>query len=94
VAELAAALRQVVRDGDVVVHWGPNAPRLLAATGAWAGETLDLRHVLRVLESRRTGTVERTCQERGVVLDPPVARGRAGRRVAAIAALARHLRTR
>lgn len=94
VAELASALRGVVRNGDILVHWGPHAPRLLAATGAWQGELLDLRHVLRVLESRRTGTVERACEERGLTLGEPGSRGRAGRRVAAILALARHLHAR
>lgn len=92
VAGLSAAWRALVREDDVVVHWGPHAPRMLVASGVCASQTLDLRDVLRRLESRRAGTVEHACAVRGLVPDADVGRGRAGRRVAALAALARYVR--
>ncbi len=89
-AELLDAWRQLVGEGDVVVHWGTHAVHALRGAGLPIPERLDLRLVFRMLENRRTGTPESLSEERG--LAPRAAgRGRAGRRAAAIADLARAL---
>jgi DTW domain-containing protein YfiP len=84
--------RAFVREGDILCGWGPYGLGLLRAIGAFLpGARLDLRVVSRDFARRRLGSLERTLGELGLAPEPPMGRGRGGRRLGELVALARHL---
>jgi hypothetical protein len=76
----------------VLVAWGSYACRLHALDGgALAETTLDLRQAARVFAGGKVGTLEEFVAANGLVAPSPAGRGRAGRRLAEIVAVVRHL---
>ncbi|MCE9579038.1 MAG: DTW domain-containing protein [Deltaproteobacteria bacterium] len=84
-AALIARFAHFVRDSDVIVSWGRYAPDLFRdAGGALPAARLDLRAAAQRLTQARIGTLDEYVASLGEPL-PPVAAGRAGRRVASLA---------
>lgn len=86
--------RAFVRDTDVLCSWGAFGTGLLEAAGAWLpAERVDLRRVARAEASGNVGSAGEYLQRLGGSLEgiAPIGRGRAGERLARIAAVARHL---
>lgn len=89
-AALREAWRAFLGDGDALCTWGTFTPGVLAEAGALpALPRLDLRHALRVLASESPGALEELGERAALAdrLGPPLAAGRAGRRLALLAAL-------
>jgi hypothetical protein len=84
--ELLAAFARFLRPTDVVGSWGHFAPDLFRAAGGSLPELVDLRAVAQRLVQRRTGSLDDFARSIGPVM-PPLARGRAGRRLAALGQL-------
>lgn len=88
---LLEASRGFFRDGDVVCSWGHYATSLFVASGGTLPATrVDLRHVSRAVNRGSAGTLEQLSARFGAAA-PPLAAGRAGRRLGALVALAREL---
>lgn len=87
-----AAWRGLVRESDLVLYWGTHTARMLVGAGVWRADAVDMRRVLRMLESRRTGTIETFVAQHGFAASAALGRGRAGRRVAAMRQVAHYLR--
>jgi DTW domain-containing protein YfiP len=89
VDEGLARLRAFLRPTDLLTVWGAFSLDLLAAEGAELPEPLDLRlWTARVLKGR-TGGVEQACERLGLSVGGAAwGHGRAGRRLAALAAVA------
>jgi DTW domain-containing protein YfiP len=90
-AALAEAWSRFVRPSDVICAWGDYAPLLFEREGgALPQARVDLRRAARLFACDRVGTMDAFCTQ--LALDPgePRARGRAGRRLATLAAIASH----
>ncbi len=95
--ELVDRLRAFVRDDDIVCSWGPHALGLLGTAGVELPKRrLDLRHSARVFMRGRVGTMQAMLETLGIdpALVAPLARGRAGSRVAQLARMAEDFRVR
>ena len=80
-----------VRSTDVICSWGHYATNLMVASGGPApSEWLDLRGAARRITKRRVGTLETFAATIPMESLPPLGRGRAGRRLAALVSLVRH----
>jgi hypothetical protein len=89
IAELRRAWRAFVRDDDVICHWGHYAPALFASAGGHLpAARVDLRQVARTVAGGRVGSLEDVAAALGVEA-PPITEGRAGDRLAKLAAVAR-----
>jgi DTW domain-containing protein len=91
-SELLAAWRAFVRDADVVCSWGRYGTSLLAKENGFLPEArIDLRQVARVVHKGRVGTLEGYAEKlpSSTHLAPHVS-GRAGQRLAHVAAIAAH----
>ncbi len=90
-AAAIAAWRAFVREDDVLCSWGTYAPDLLARAGASLPPgQVDLRVAAAAFLGRRAGSVE-SCCARLELATTPCGAGRAGARLGATLALARHL---
>ncbi len=89
--ELIKKWRSFVGDSDTICSWGRYATSLFSASGGdLPASRIDLRQVARVVENGKVGTLEEFATK---IEGPPsaaLARGRAGRRLAQIIAIARH----
>ncbi|MBL8946977.1 MAG: DTW domain-containing protein [Myxococcales bacterium] len=84
-----------VRPDDVLCAWGDHSLRLLASVGALGDRTaIDLRQVAAMIDSRRPGSVEQYHRGAGLPEPTAIGPGRAARRVAQLAAILEHMRTR
>ncbi len=84
-AEVLAAFSRFLHADDVIGMWGYFAPDLwLGAGGELPPDRVDLRVVAQRLLQRRVGSLDDYAASIGPV-QPPLAQGRAGRRLAAIA---------
>ncbi len=86
-SELLAAFAGFLRPTDLVGAWGHFAPDLYRAAGGALPELVDLRAVAQRLVHRRIGSLDDFAATIGAPLGParPLAPGRAGRRLAALA---------
>jgi DTW domain-containing protein YfiP len=91
-AELAAAWAAFLRPDDVVVGWGGFTPLVLATEGAACPPWVDLRGEAARHLGRRPGGAEEAARALGATIGPAWAPGRAGARIAALAALVERLR--
>jgi DTW domain-containing protein len=91
-AELIAAFAEFVRPTDIVASWGHFGPNLFTAAGGTLPERLDLRSVAQQLMHRRLGMLEQYAATFGPPT-PPLAAGRGGRRLAAVAQITAAWRT-
>lgn len=82
--DLLAQLAAFLRPTDIACVWGHYAPRLLAASGGVLPELLDLRAAAQRLVHRKVGSLEAFAATIGPP-PSPIARGRAGRRLAMLA---------
>ena len=90
-AELAAGWNEFVRPSDVIASWGHYATGLMAAAGAQVPPgQLDLRRIARTYLGGKVGTVEQLSAAVGATTVAPRGPGRAGRRLAQLAAVTRH----
>jgi DTW domain-containing protein YfiP len=82
-----------LRPTDIVCRWGSYAADLFEGAGGPKPKAeLDLRHIVRAFQRGHVGTLDAYAEATGFVIDATDdARGRAGRRVAQIAHVARHL---
>jgi DTW domain-containing protein YfiP len=88
--DLFRGWRGFVRDTDVICYWGHYAPALFVASGGYLPDRrVDLRAAARDFERARVGTLEEHLGRVGLAAGPPLAPGRAGRRLAQIAAVTR-----
>lgn len=88
---LLGAWEEFLRPSDVLCFWGDYATSLFEALGArLPAERLDLRHAARAYAKGRAGTPEEFSLTIGIEPPPPLGLGRAGARLAYLAAIARH----
>jgi tRNA-uridine aminocarboxypropyltransferase len=88
-AALLEASRGFLRRDDVVCSWGHYATSLFAAEGGALPQTrVDLRRLARAITHGKVGTVEQLSERLGIEA-PPLAAGRAGRRLGALVAFAK-----
>lgn len=87
----AARWRAFLREGDLLGMWGHLAGDVLAEQGAAMPERLDVRRIAIDALGGRTGEIERCAEAMGATLPAPIGEGRAGERLAALAAIARRL---
>ena len=92
VEDLRAAWTGFLRADDVLVGWGGFTPAVLAADQLACPSWTDLRGELARHLGRRCGGAEEACRTIGAAAVPAGVPGRAGGRVAALAALVRALR--
>lgn len=91
-AEAFERWRCFARETDVLVFWGHYAPALFAASGGALPEArVDLRRVAREFAHGKVGTLEDFVERLAIAPPEARARGRAGRRLAQVAALAEHM---
>ncbi|MBK6922567.1 MAG: DTW domain-containing protein [Deltaproteobacteria bacterium] len=91
VESFVARWRDFVREHDVVCSWGSHGMRLLRPTGGiWPDPHVDLRRVHGTLTQRRAGSLERDATALALPEIASPAHGRAGRRLALLAAVVRH----
>ncbi len=83
--------RAFARTSDLVCLWGTYAGDLLRAEGISLSDLVDLRRVCARVLGRRPGGIEPATVELGIEPAAPWAKGRAGRRLAGLAGLVRHL---
>lgn len=84
--------RAFVRDTDVLCSWGHYSTGLLADVGGHLpAAQVDVRQLARDAERRKVGTVEEYHHSLGTAPSPPLARGRAGARVARLTDVVRSL---
>lgn len=81
--EVIEAFQQWLRPSDVVAAWGYYTPDLVIAAGGSFTERIDVRFVAQRLLHRKFGSLEQLAAELGA--REPLAPGRAGRRVTALA---------
>jgi DTW domain-containing protein YfiP len=86
-----AAFAHFTRPTDVIASWGHYSPNLFIESGGHIAERLDLRALAQRLANKRLGTLETAAAAVGPPV-PPLAKGRAGRRLAALAQLVGHWR--
>jgi DTW domain-containing protein YfiP len=79
------------RPNDLLAVWGHYSADRLAAEGLDAPERIELRELARRQLRRKTGEVAACARELGAALPEPWARGRAGERLTAAAAVTRAL---
>lgn len=95
-ASFAARWDTFVRPTDVFFTWGHYASEVLANEGIELPHRIDLHRATALYLGEKTGVVESTPERLGVRAGVPWCRGRAGRRLAAMAAvhgaLAQHAR--
>lgn len=92
--EFRAAWAEFLRPDDVLCTWGHHAVKLAAAAGAvLPREQIDLRRIARAIEHAPVGAIEGYASRVGAG-SAPIADGRAGARVAVVAAVARHFSAR
>ena len=92
-ADVIAGFARFVRPTDVLAAWGHFGPNLfVAAGGALPFERVDLRAAAQRLLSRRIGSLEDFAATLGATPNP-LAAGRAGRRLAALAQIVAHWRS-
>jgi DTW domain-containing protein len=83
--------RTFVCDRDVVCSWGRYATSLFVGSGGYLPPArVDLRQVARAFKNGRVGTLEGFVEGLGIAWSPGSTRGRAGSRLALVAAVARH----
>jgi DTW domain-containing protein YfiP len=83
-----------LRPADVLCTWGTYAADVLANEGVTLPERFDLRVATALHLGARTGALETCVATLGATMGEPWAAGRAGRRVAAITAIAETLASR
>lgn len=77
-----------LRPSDVICTWGDfSVARFVAAGGSLPSARVDIRQVARFFISGRTGTIDALCTRLGTPPSPPRAAGRAGLRLASLAAV-------
>jgi DTW domain-containing protein YfiP len=81
--DVIAAFNRWLRPTDIVATWGYYSPDLVLAAGGSLGERLDLRFTAQRLLHRRLGSLEDFAASLGP--SAPLAAGRAGRRLGALA---------
>jgi hypothetical protein len=86
-----AAFRAFLRDDDLLCTWGGFGLDLLRNEGLPLAHTRDARLATMRLFRGRPGAVEDAAAKMGLEVPAPFARGRAGRRLAALAATVRGL---
>ena len=88
---LLDAFARFARDGDIIAAWGHYSTNLFVAAGGTLGEHLDLRAVAQRLANKKLGGIEPYAASLG---EPraPLAAGRAGARLAALAQIVEHWR--
>ncbi|CAN5156993.1 tRNA-uridine aminocarboxypropyltransferase [soil metagenome] len=91
-AELARRFADFVRPEDIVCSWGHYGLALFRAAGGTLPEIqVDLRLTARKYEKKKVGPLETYRETLGLEQLPVIARGRAGRRLADVGAIARML---
>ena len=86
--------RAFLRPTDVLCHWGHYAAALFAgAGGRLPAQRVDLRHVARVVSKEKVGTLEEYAASIDSAEGATLASGRAGGRLARLAAIAGHFAT-
>jgi DTW domain-containing protein YfiP len=91
-SELDARWRAFVRDTDVACFWGHYGAALFASSGGHLpAQRVDLRQVARGYARRKVGTLEEFLASMARAPAPPLATGRAGTRLVALAEVVRHL---
>jgi hypothetical protein len=89
-AGAVADFARFVRPTDIVCAWGHYSPDLLAASGGPSfAERLDLRGAAQRLTNRKIGSLEDFASTIAPTPPSPMARGRAGRRLAMIVEIVR-----
>ena len=88
---LLAAFTRFARPTDVFLAWGHYGPELFAKGGGVVPELIDMRAVAQRLANRKFGNLEAAAATVGPPR-APLATGRAGRRLAALAQLLEHWR--
>ena len=89
---LLESFAQFLRPTDIVAGWGTYSLNLFAQAGGVLGEKLDLRAVGQRLTNKKLGTLENAAAAVGAPAEP-LARGRAGTRLAAMAHIVTHWRS-
>lgn len=92
VRELAGAWDAFLRPDDVLAGWGGFTPLVLATEGLRGGTWIDLRTEAARRLGRSPGGAEDAARTLGLAVDAAWAPGRAGGRLAALAALAERFR--
>lgn len=90
-AALFESFAKFVRPTDVIGAWGHYSTNLFKASGGVLGETLDLRAVAQRLTNKKLGGIEQFSTMIGNTR-APLGDGRAGSRLAALAAIVDHVR--
>jgi DTW domain-containing protein YfiP len=88
VADVLARWRAFRRDGDVLAVWGKHTIALLRAEGETAATVIDLKSMAARALGGSTGGTDEAAAALGATVDPPWTPGRAGRRLAALEAVA------
>jgi DTW domain-containing protein YfiP len=90
-AALFDAFARFVRPTDIVGAWGHYGPNLFVASGGTLPERIDLREVAQRLTNKKLGGIEDFAS---TIASPasPIGAGRAGVRLAALAAIVAHWR--
>ena len=91
VADLLGAFAKFTRPADLIASWGHYSPNLFAAAGGGESERVDLRALGQRLANKKIGSLEDAAATVGPP-ESPIGKGRAGRRLAALAQLVRHWR--
>jgi DTW domain-containing protein YfiP len=92
--ELFSAFQGFVRETDVICSWGRYATALFVSEGGVLPPArVDVRQVARVLSGGTIGTLEEYAARTARADAPPLARGRAGARLALLTSIVRALST-
>jgi hypothetical protein len=92
--DLLHAWRAFIRDTDVLCFWGHYAAGLFAGSGGYLPpDSVDVRAASRDLARARVGTLEEHIDRTGVEVSGLPIDGRAGRRLAQVTAIVRHMRS-
>lgn len=92
--ELMASWSSFLREDDTVCFWGHYAAGLFVASGGrLPAARLDLRSISRDYAKAKVGTLDEHIDRLGLAVSPPLTDGRAGRRLAQVAALVGHFRS-
>jgi DTW domain-containing protein len=92
IADVLARWRAFRRDDDVLAIWGKHTIQLLRAEGEPDAATIDLKSMAARAFGGSTGDTDAAATSLGGTTDTPWTPGRAGRRIAALDAVARALR--